>query len=112
MPAQSDPTFLRVPRLPPTLPRKARGCWAFSSDRILAPDGIETIERENVNGEPLVVAAFIDDRAHNRIGAAAASQLRSAPRPDEDDQVGVAGDLVLPGRTTTRELALDVQPNP
>lgn len=36
---------------------------------------IETIERENVDGQPKVVAAFIDDRAHNRFGAAGAGAL-------------------------------------
>lgn len=37
---------------------------------------VETIERERgPNGEEVVVAAFIDDRAHNRIASAAASKL-------------------------------------
>lgn len=36
---------------------------------------IETIESESVDGAPKVVAAFIDDRAHNRIASQAASAL-------------------------------------
>jgi hypothetical protein len=36
---------------------------------------VETIERESAGGRPKVVAAFIDDRAHNRFAAQAASQL-------------------------------------
>lgn len=36
---------------------------------------IETIEKENVNGQQRVVAAFIDDRAHNRFAAQAVGVL-------------------------------------
>ena len=51
---------------------------------------IETIEKESVNGQPKVVAAFVDDRAHNRIAVEAAASLGTRMLAIKSDAPGIS----------------------